>query len=114
MGASVGAEQWRNDCHASKKGSGENEMKNIHLDNSYEIWRPKQMLFCIKAKAWSVYKNTDAEELLNRTMLSMYIEWWAHNIGYYLTKPFCKFAAVERLNKRLKDVDLQEWGADNG
>lgn len=38
----------------------------------------------------------------------MYVEWWLHNVGYYVTKPFCCNQKVAKLNKRFKDVDLEE------
>lgn len=46
-----------------------------------------------------------AESYLNRSYRSMYIEWWLHNIGYYLTLPFKK---LETINIRFKHVDLEE------
>ena len=39
----------------------------------------------------------------------MYIEWWLHNIGYYLTLPFNKNEKLLAINHRCKDVDLNEW-----
>ena len=51
----------------------------------------------------------DAEEYLNRSYLSMYIEWWLHNIGYYITKPLADISKIKELNERFKHVDLGEW-----
>lgn len=84
-------------------------MKNIHIDNSYSTWRCWKMYTKIRIESMRKYRSDDAERLLNRTYRSMFIEWWLHNIGYYLTKPFCKIEAVDRLNKRFKHVDLEEW-----
>lgn len=46
---------------------------------------------------------------LNRRMWTLIVEWWLHNIGYYLTKPFCKIEGFRKLNERFRDVDLEEW-----
>ena len=50
--------------------------------------------------------NQNPTELLNRTYFSMYVEWWLHNIGYYITKPF---SFLEEINLRCKDVDLGKF-----
>lgn len=34
------------------------------------------------------------------------LEWWAHNIGYYITLPFIKNPKIKALNERFKHVDL--------
>ena len=86
--------------------------KNLHIENSYKVWLPKTMLFKIVLVAVEKYGNWYAnkiELLLNRSIKSLYIEWWAHNIGYYLTLPLCKYPFFKALNKRFKDVDLEEW-----
>lgn len=46
---------------------------------------------------------------LNRHMWTLIVEWWLHNLGYYLTKPFCKIEWFRKLNERFRDVDLEEW-----
>ena len=38
----------------------------------------------------------------------MYVEWWLHNVGYYATKPLCNNKKIAKINKRFKDVDLEE------
>ena len=48
------------------------------------------------------------EEYLDRTYKSMIIEWWLHNVGYYVTKPFIKKENIYKLNLRFKDVDIEE------
>ena len=40
------------------------------------------------------------------------IEWWLHNIGYYLTLPFVKNAKIKALNERFKHVDLMVERSD--
>ena len=56
-------------------------MKCITIINSYLLWS----IASINA-ALSPYG--DIPSLLNRPMWTIYIEWWIHNIGYYLTLPF--------------------------
>lgn len=79
-------------------------MKNIHIPDSYEVWSTATM----KAIIYFAIDFKPPELVLNRTFPSLYIEWWLHNIGYYLTKPFCFIKAIERINLRCKDVDLEE------
>lgn len=83
-------------------------MHNIHIDDSYKVWDTSTMKTMINEKS---KKTTiqDPEILLNRTYKSMYIEWWLHNIGYYLTLPFNKNEKLLAINHRCKDVDLNEW-----
>ena len=83
--------------------------KNLHILDSYKVWITKRMDYLIHLSATATYNAFDVDELLNRTMRSMYIEWWIHNIGYYLTKPLCHIPFFKALNKRFKDVDLEEW-----
>ena len=45
---------------------------------------------------------------LNRSWISLYVEWYLHNIGYYITLPFIKIPFINFLNLRFKDVDLNE------
>lgn len=84
-------------------------MKNIHIPNSYNMWHIDLMQSQIKIKAKEIYDSENPEKLLNRSYLSMYIEWWLHNIGYYLTKPLCGVDVIQKTNLRFKDVDLEEW-----
>ena len=83
-------------------------MKNLHIENSYNVWTIKQMKKKIKEVALQKGKSNNPEELLNRTYNSMYIEWWLHNLGYYITKPFCFKESLNKINLRCKDVDLEE------
>ena len=84
-------------------------MKNIHIENSYKIWNPSQMRSMIEKECWERYHSTLPCILLNRLYTDMYIEWWLHNIGYYVTKPLCKIEFFKKINLRCKDVDLNEW-----
>lgn len=86
-----------------------NDFKYLHIKDSYSVWLPRQMRFKAIKECMRVYRTEYVEYVLNRSWRSIYIEWWLHNIGYYLTKPFCKYEWAKRLNKRFKDVDLEEW-----
>ena len=84
-------------------------MKNIHIENSYNIWSTKKMKRRIRRKSSELCGLYDAEGYLCRSYWTMYIEWWLHNIGYYLTKPFIENSKVKALNERFKHVDLEAW-----
>lgn len=62
----------------------------------------------IKDECLKEYCSHNPEKILRRSYLSMYIEWWLHNIGYYLTKSFCFIEYFNKINIRCKDVDLNE------
>lgn len=83
-------------------------MKSIQIKNSYRIWKPSIMKRCIRIECIYKYDMASADRVLHRSYLSMYIEWWLHNIGYYLTKPFCFIPFIKKINLRCKDVDLEE------
>ena len=85
--------------------------KNLHIENSYKIWTPRQMKKKIRQHSLRNYGLLDAEGLLNRDFLSMYVEWWLHNIGYYLTLPLLRFGIewIRDVHRRCRDVDLEEW-----
>lgn len=63
--------------------------QHIQIKNSYTIWKPSQM-----------------KEHIRSASPLLIIEWWLHNIGYYLTLPFVKNAKIKALNERFKHVDL--------
>jgi hypothetical protein len=84
-------------------------MKNIHIDNSYNVWLPDEMDKIIISRCMEKYNIGNAWYILNRSYLSMHIEWWLHNIGYYITKKFCHIEFFKNINLRCKDVDLEEW-----
>ena len=83
-------------------------MKNLHIENSYKIWTPYVMKNIIEKECVARYNSSSPQIQLNRTYESMYIEWWLHNIGYYITKPFCKIDFFKKINLRCKDVDINE------
>lgn len=84
-------------------------MKSIQIKNSYNIWKPSRQRAYANIKARLQYGRYSANGYLNRSWKSIYIEWWLHNIGYYITLPFCKFSWVRKINLRCKNVDLEEW-----
>ena len=81
-------------------------MKNLHIINSFLIWAPSEMKEKIVEVCMTTYEHYDAAEVLGRTWIGMYIEWWLHNIGYYITKliPFLNF-----LTEHFQHVDLNSW-----
>ena len=78
-------------------------VKNLHILNSYNIWSISQM------KQLILQANPNPTAYLNRTWKSLYIEWYLHNIGYWVTLPFIKTKWIADLNVRFKHVDLEEW-----
>ena len=84
-------------------------LKSIQIKNSYNIWSPTKMKIKIQIEVRDCYMSWEPTGILNRTYVSMYIEWWLHNIGYYITKPFVRFEKVKKINLRCKDIDLEEW-----
>lgn len=95
--------------YVETKPQKQHGLKNIRIINSYNIWNPSTMKDLIDFRCYKKYNSMQPTVQLNRGYLSMYIEWWGHNIGYYVTKPFCFIDSINRINWRLKDVDLNEW-----
>lgn len=89
-------------------------MKNIHINNSYNIWSFRTMKKKISQAVIKQYGSRNPEVILQRSFASMYIEWLLHNIGYYVTKPFCSMKFFRDINFRCKDVDLEEHIYDIG
>lgn len=83
-------------------------MKNIHIENSYKEWSITMMLAKINVKCAEKYGTIFADKALNRTYRGMYVEWYLHNIGYYLTLPFIDNNKMKALNERFKHLDLEE------
>ena len=81
------------------------EKKSIQIKDSYKIWSSGRMYAAIINACFDKYHAYRANEVLNRSYVSMYIEWWLHNIGYYLTR---NIAIFDVINLRCKDVDLEE------
>lgn len=76
-------------------------MYNFRILNSYNIWLPSEM----KSRLLIAFDGRDPD-FLNRSWTSIYVEWWLHNFGYYLTLPFCKFPYIAALNERFKHLDV--------
>jgi hypothetical protein len=55
------------------------------------------------------YEYLDATNFLNRSWPSIHMEWWLHNVVYYITLPFIRYEKLKEINLRCKDVDLEEW-----
>ena len=83
-------------------------MKSIHIENSYNIWSTTKMWTLISVECYKQYDDIFADEVLNRSYTGMYIEWYLHNIGYWLTLPFVKKEKIKTFNERFKHVDLEE------
>ena len=84
-------------------------MKSITIKNSYDVWSVGMMTALINIECLRKYNVVDANKVLNRSYLSMCVEWYVHNIGYYITLPFVKHQHIKFLNKRCKDVDLEGY-----
>lgn len=84
-------------------------MVNLHIPMSYNTWSPSAMKVLMRAVAYTEYNTEDYNDLLNRNTRSLIIEWWIHNLGYYLTLPFCKNSEIYKINVRFRDVDLERW-----
>ena len=74
-------------------------MDAITIVDSYLIWSITKINLLLS-------QYGDVSLLLNRPKWTIYIEWWLHNIGYYLTLPF---QFLSKYNLRFKDVDLDYW-----
>lgn len=83
-------------------------MNNIQIKDSYKIWNAERMKDLIDQVCYEQYNSYFPQTILNRDYDSMCIEWWLHNIGYYITKPFCNIKFFKNINLRCKDVDLNE------
>lgn len=84
-------------------------MKSIQIKNSYNIWSINAMKVLMTHELIRKYNTPSADKLFRRSYVSMYIEWWLHNIGYYITKPFCSIEWINKINLRFKHVDINEW-----
>ena len=85
---------------------GKFKMKNLHIENSYNIWSPSYMKFIIDKQVLEVSEEP-VEKFLNRKYWSLCFEWWLHNIGYWVTLPLVKFNTFQFINDRCKHVDLE-------
>ena len=73
-------------------------MNEIFIYNSYKIWSWKMM------KSILMNYTQDPRSDLGRSYTGMIIEWYIHNIGYYLTLPF---PGMWKINERFKHVNLE-------
>lgn len=73
-------------------------MDEIYIKNSYRIWSWKMM------KSILMDYTQDPRSDLGRSFSGMIVEWYLHNIGYYLTLPFPK---LQKINERFKHVNLE-------
>ena len=64
-------------------------MKSIQIKDSYDVWLPRDQQWYANQESYLHYAEKNASFALRRSWLSIHIEWWLHNIGYYITKPFC-------------------------
>lgn len=71
--------------------------KHVQIKNSYNVWSPKRMV--------SIIRDT-AGFMPGGHKLPLIIEWWLHNICYWLTIAFIFIPAIKKINLRAKDVDL--------
>ena len=83
------------------------KMKTIKIKNSYQMWNPRIMKSLIMLACLRKYGVVNANKILNRTYLFMCVEWYLHNVGYYVTLPFVGNNQMYFLNERFKDVDLE-------
>ena len=84
------------------------KIKSIQIKNSYNIWSIDNMTVFLMDESANKYGNIFANEVLNRSWRGMFVEWWLHNIAYWLTLPFIKNERLKVLNERFKHVDLEE------
>lgn len=80
--------------------------KHVQIKNSYTTWQIPMMTHHIFAEA----KFVPDIEWMSKHLTLIAIEWWIHNIGYYLTLPFIKNPKIKALNERFKHVDLMIKG----
>ena len=78
---------------------------HIQIKFSYIVWGPSRMKRLINYEAYKA-----GIEVKNYT--PYIVEWWLHNIGYYVTKPLTFIPALKNVNLRCRDVDLMVEGAE--
>ena len=83
-------------------------MMSIRIKDSYNTWNTDLMYAKISIQCYELYDTIYADVALNRSYLGMYIEWYLHNIGYWITLPFIKNEKIKTLNERFKHVDLED------
>ena len=83
-------------------------MKNLHIENSYKDWSTNIMWLKIHLECEKQYGTIFAAETLNRSYKGMYIEWYLHNIGYWLTLPFTKNEKVSKDEPSSNAIEIKE------
>lgn len=73
----------------------------IVIFDGYKFWSYKEMKEMLKTAT----KNPKND--YNRSYFGMIIEWYLHNIGYYITLPFKFIPILNQVNYRCKDVNLE-------
>ncbi len=84
--------------------------KHVRINYSILTWSPKEILddiyYKVYSNGWPIYMSrSEFYSKIKRPKL-LILEWWLHNIGYYLTKPFIFIPLIKSLNERFKHVDL--------
>ena len=83
--------------------------KYLRVYDSYAFWSISAIRQLLTEACCAKYHCGEVDKLLNRSWTGIYIEWWLHSIGYYLTKPFVdKKQSMRELNKRFRHVDIEE------
>lgn len=78
--------------------------RHIQIKDGCVLWRPSKMRVFIYYEYNRKYGYYSGRVI--KYFKPLVIEWWLHNIGYYLTKPFIRFKKINALHHRFKDVDL--------
>jgi hypothetical protein len=71
--------------------------KHIKIKYGFQYWKPSKIKKIIDYKL-QPYKAIKYAPYI--------IEWWLHNIGYYLTYAYTFIPSLKRINNRCKHVDL--------
>lgn len=79
--------------------------KHIQIKDSYNIWKPSKMRELVIADYRDQYWDFEHDlSIVNDKALI--VEWWLHNIGYWVTLPFISVAKIRSINVRCQHVDL--------
>lgn len=72
--------------------------KHVQIKNSYSVWTRRTM--------WRLIVEALDQTVSFKHCAAIEIEWWLHNIAYWLTRPFIFIPVIKKLNERAKHVDL--------
>lgn len=75
--------------------------KHIQIKWSHYIWNPAIMRTTLTMRVGKC-----------KHFWLLVLEWWLHNIGYYLTLPFIEDPKINALNERFAHVDLMVESED--